>query len=326
MRMTPGWTIVLLGAGLLAGCKWLSQPLPKCSDDSTLDLVRKILAEHALGTSALPPVEQLRKRLIFRYPHATKLEENIRKYSCEADLVIVSNAETHEVRLEYESQIDDAGDHLVQVGGISLLDASSIRAVLSSVPAPTGVTQPPVDAPLEPADTDNEAEAAKEVTTPEQLEVDRIARAAVLDGSAPSGDHPRFRDYLVQDVYAGAAAPLDMSSETAKTFRTRLRDALSEGDIAAAGEYVVAGWGCGGGCFYNTFVNKRTGLVIEQGIGGEEGQRIIGMDARSRLVIAEGPELDDDYNEIGYFAYFYELTDDRLTLIGKTPIPRALDE
>lgn len=328
MRMIPGWTIVLLGAGLLAGCKWLSQPLPTCSDDSTLDLVRQILAEHALGTSALPPGEHLRKRLTFRYPHATKLEENIRKYSCEADLLIVGDVGTHEVRLAYESQIDDAGDHLVQVGGISLLDVSSIRAVLSSAPVITGTAQSPADAPSEQADTGDAAETVEEkpLPTPEQREADRIARAAVLDGSVQSGDHPRFKDYLVEDVYSGAAAPLDMSGETAKTFRTRLRDALTEGNIVAAGEYVTAGWGCGAGCFYTTFINKRTGLVIEEGIGGEGGQRLVGVDARSRLVIAEGPELDDDYNETGYFAYFYELTDDRLALISKTPIPRASDE
>ena len=318
----------LLATAALAGCGYLEDPLPKCSDDATLDLVREIVGEHALGESPRPSADVLRKRLTFHYPHATKLEENIRKYSCEAKLIVSGASQPHEIRLTYESQLDDAGDHLVQVSGINLLDAFAIKAALS-VPEPQVASSTPAATVVQVAEP--EAEAVEEASeapapTPEEIERNRAMRQAVLDGNGTPGEHPRFSEYVVQDLYNGPSATLDMSGDTAKTFRTRLRDALTDGEISAAGEYVQAGWGCGTSCYYGTFVNKRTGQVVENGIGGEGGERIVGLDSRSRLVISEGPELDDDYNELGYFAYFYELTDARLVLIEKVRIPRFMEE
>lgn len=332
MRIIRGWTVATLGVGLLVGCKWVSEPLPTCSDESTLDMVRRILAEQASGASVSVSETVLRKRLTFRYPRATSLQENIKKYTCEVELVVVGDDGAHEMRLGYETQLDDAGDHLVSVEGIALPDAAIIRAALTS--GPSAADRPVVAAESAPPRDDPDAaetavaETAEDpqslaATTPESIETER---AAVQDGTAASADYPRFRDYPVEDLYTGPAAPLDMSGETARTFRTRLRDALAEGRIVAAGEYVAAGWGCGAGCFYATFVNKRTGRVVEDGIGGEGGQRIVGADPHSRLVIAEGPEYDDAYDPTGYFAYFYELVDGRLVQIRKTPVPRDPNE
>src|SRR5262244_2754969 len=47
----------------------------------------------------------------------------------------------------------------------------------------------------------------------------------------------------------------------ARTFRTRLGEALKEG-VNFAGHYVVAGWGCGTGCVSGAIIDARTGSVF----------------------------------------------------------------
>lgn len=316
----------LLAFCLLTGCQYLSDKTPTCSDDVTLDLARQIIGEMTLDGSPLPSSEALRNRLTFNYPHATKLEENIRKYSCEAHLIVVGESQKHKIELTYTSQLDDSGNHLVEVSGITVLDAAVVKAALSLAPPKANEPQKeqtPIE--LTPAVDLPETPEAPEAT-PQQIEKNRAERQAVLDGNGPTGQWPRFSEYAVSEIYNGPPAKLDMSGETAQTFKTRLREGLTEGEIDAAGEYTAVGWGCGAGCFYFTYVNKRTGQVVEDGIGGESGEKLAGMDRNSRLVITEGAELDDDYNELGYYAFFYELVDNKLNLIKKTPIQRSLEE
>ena len=319
--------VSILALCMLSSCQYLTNSTPTCSDDATLSLVRQILGEMVLDGSAMPTNEVLSNRLTFDYPRATKLEENIRKYSCEAKLIVIGeNSQKYEIELSYSSQVDDTDSHLVEVSGISFIDVAIIKSALL---LPQQQTPEPSEQPQETEEEDTPAEVAElPAPTPMQIEQNRTARQAVLDGNGPSGQWPRFSDYSIEEIYSGPTATLDMSGETARTYRTRLREGLADYEIDTSGEYTSVGWGCGMGCFYITFVNKRTGQVVEAGIGGEmaPNERIAGIDSHSRLIITEGSRYDSNYNEIGYYAFFYELVDNKLNLISQTPIPRELEE
>ncbi|WP_151765743.1 hypothetical protein [Acinetobacter colistiniresistens] len=128
---------------------------------------------------------------------------------------------------------------------------------------------------------------------------------------------PQFKEYPAT-VYNGKPAKLLLNNETAKLFKTRLTAALSQKPVYA-GEYVLAAWGCGTECVSYTFVNKRTGQVVDQGFGGEMGDEIQNYKLNSNLLIARGSELDDDYNEIGSSTNYYVMKNGKLQLIKKVP-------
>lgn len=132
-----------------------------------------------------------------------------------------------------------------------------------------------------------------------------------------SQSSPRFEDYPATALYTGPAASLVLNNELAKNFRTRLREALRSEPVFA-GEYVSAMWGCGTSCAYTTFVNKRTGKVLEGAqFGGECGIYVTDLRIDSDLIIAEGPVQDDDFDQIGYKKYYYVLAGERLNLMAE---------
>jgi hypothetical protein len=133
------------GTVLLSGCQMLSNEPPACSDEATLGLVRQIIAEKVGGMTSLPSADMLSQRLRIGLPHATRLEENIRKYTCEATLAV--GDAPGELDIGYSSQLDDAGDHLVEVSGINLLDASLIKAGLAAPELRSEPTAEPVITP-----------------------------------------------------------------------------------------------------------------------------------------------------------------------------------
>lgn len=80
--------------------------------------------------------------------------------------------------------------------------------------------------------------------------------------SAQSAALPTFSGYPAGPVYRGRVAPLvESSSPTARTFRTRTREAMAEG-VNFAGHYVIATWGCGTGCIGGHIVDARTGRSV----------------------------------------------------------------
>jgi hypothetical protein len=171
------------------------------------------------------------------------------------------------------------------------------------------------------ADEDLQAAIEEPAPTTEQIEQNRAIRQVVLDGAGPPGEYPRFSDYPAAEIYQGPPATLDMTSELARTFETRFGDGLAA-EVSTAGEYVFVSFGCGTSCVVGAFVNKRTGQVVEEMLGGETGPQLVGRDVHSNLVIAEGP----DENELGNFAFFYELKDSKLRLFKTVPIPPSLEE
>ncbi|MEN5171580.1 hypothetical protein ABE427_02425 [Acinetobacter higginsii] len=128
---------------------------------------------------------------------------------------------------------------------------------------------------------------------------------------------PQFNDYPAK-VYNGKPAKLLLNNETAKDFKTRLSAALSQKPVYA-GEYVLAAWGCGTECVSYTFVNKRTGQVVEQGFGGELGDEIQKYKLDSNLLISKGYEFNENYEEIGTSTNFYLMKNGKLELIKKIP-------
>lgn len=111
-------TVILAALG---GCT--NEP-PKCSDDNTISLVRKIIFDQIGGSEDLTDKE-IKELLKIEFPRASTLDEKIKKYSCEAKLIA---GDTYQLPITYESQIDDKSQHIVSVGGIGRGDLLSVRA------------------------------------------------------------------------------------------------------------------------------------------------------------------------------------------------------
>lgn len=94
----------------LIGC---SKELPKCSDESTIKLVKQIILEK-IGAEGLTEKE-IQEIIKIEYPRAAALDKNIKKYSCEAKLIAGGK---YERPISYESQLDDKSQHVVSVVGI----------------------------------------------------------------------------------------------------------------------------------------------------------------------------------------------------------------
>ena len=126
---------------------------------------------------------------------------------------------------------------------------------------------------------------------------------------------PQFKDYPVKSVYTGQTAQLDLSDEGARMFRTRLRDALKE-KPDFAGEYVITMWCCGASCRMYSFVNKRTGKLLSDGLGGEERQEdIVASKANSRLLVTEEENRDENWEVKSITTRFYILDKGKLKQI-----------
>lgn len=111
----------LITAMLIMGC---SPEPPKCSDESTLNLVRKILLNKMDLSLSDAEMQSILK---FEYPRAAAFDEKIRKVSCEAKLIA---GDRFALPIAYESQLDDQGQHLVGLSEISERDARMVeRAV-----------------------------------------------------------------------------------------------------------------------------------------------------------------------------------------------------
>ena len=329
---TVGSVLLALTVGVSAGCSLMEPEVPKCSDADTLDLVRRIIAENVgvEGGDSIP-AEALRKVLTIDLPHATSLEENIKKYSGQGTLRVPNGqGGQHSLTLDYTSQLDDQDQHLVHIGGFDAGDqiflmgavASAKNSVTTADVNPTSEDSQVDGAPSDQPAMENAAEVPA-APSPEAIAENERQREAILSGQDGG---PKLEDYPVGEIYQGPVAALDLSSETARTFKTKLSEGLADGQVAFAGEYAVAGWGCGTQCYVTTLVSKRTGHVVEKGFGGEDGELIMKMEPSSRLLVAEGPEMDDQYNQIGYFAYFYVMENGELQLVKKTPLPESLEE
>lgn len=132
---------------------------------------------------------------------------------------------------------------------------------------------------------------------------------------------PQFKDYPSGPVYIGRAASLANKSDP---FRTRNSAALAENPVVFASEYVISTIGCGTSCVFQGFLSKRTGEQLNDGFGGENGERIKAVKPDSLLVVTAGPN-DADENDPKFYAYFYILKDGKFERIFKkeTTLPEC---
>lgn len=330
----------VLVAAVSAGCSLMGAQVPKCSDEATLDLVRQIMSEQFGFTGANEiPIETLRRVISIELPHATSLEENIKKYTCEATLHVTKPSGDTTIPITYTSQLDDNDQHLVHGGGFNQLDLLVMTGALKEAIQAQSQQQAKTEAPVveDPslatanaedaailAATEMVAPAVEEpANTPEQVAENAAIRERIFSGTGEHGT-PKFTDFPVAEIYSGPTAKLDTSSEEAKTFKTRISTALAGDPVDFAGEYTSAGWGCGTMCGYTTFVSKRTGQIIKSGLGGELGPRVVKFLPDSEMVIAEGGEVDDNYNSTGNYAFFYRLQNEELVLIKRVSVPEEI--
>lgn len=115
-----------------SGCHLLETPIPNCSDQKTLDLARSVIAKAVLDRAVRQEeMEALKRTISFSYPRATKLEENIKKYSCSAQMLVMGTSESQTIDISYTSQIADDKDHIVGINGIQLWEAEFIRSAIA---------------------------------------------------------------------------------------------------------------------------------------------------------------------------------------------------
>lgn len=136
---------------------------------------------------------------------------------------------------------------------------------------------------------------------------------------------PQFTDYPVKP-YTGKTAQLDMTDESARMFRTRLRDALKE-KTNFAGEYVITMWGCGASCRSYAFINKRTGKLLAGGFGGEGSQEdVIDSRANSRLLVTQEENMNQDWEVESLTVRFYEFQQGKFKLLKTVKAPAPKEE
>ena len=136
---------------VLAAC---GKEPPKCSDDDTFSLVRKIILDQLGGSDGLSEKE-IKDNMKIEFPRASAFDEKIKKYSCEAKLTVGG---MYELPITYESQLDDKGQHIVSVDGIRRGDLFALqagmiegikksRAEQNSISKPAEVSPKPVEQP-----------------------------------------------------------------------------------------------------------------------------------------------------------------------------------
>lgn len=117
---------------VVSGCNLLETPIPNCSDRTTLDLARSVIGKAALGRATQQgEMDVLKRTMSFDYPRAEKLEENIKKYTCSAQLVIMAASGSRTIDISYTSQIADNREHIVGVNGIPLWESKFIRNAIA---------------------------------------------------------------------------------------------------------------------------------------------------------------------------------------------------
>jgi hypothetical protein len=95
---------------------------PKCSDDGTLSLVRKIILDK-IGSIEGFTEKEIQDNMKIELPRASAFDEKIKKYSCEAT---VNAGDVYQLPINYESQLDDKNQQIVSVHGIAIRDLNGV--------------------------------------------------------------------------------------------------------------------------------------------------------------------------------------------------------
>src|SRR5690349_17331640 len=143
---------------------------------------------------------------------------------------------------------------------------------------------------------------------------------------------PKFSDYPASARGSVARPKLDLASNPiARTYRTRLRNAIAEGSNYA-GHYTVALWGCGTSCVMFAVVNLESGRVVTpKSFTTVSGDHLVADDclctagglswglrfARDSTLLVVVGELDEDEDQTGAFDFTRRA--DQLVPVFKTP-------
>lgn len=153
-----------------------------------------------------------------------------------------------------------------------------------------------------------------------------LSATLLLPHVAASSDPVEFHDYPALGWLKERAARPLLNSAFSKSYRTRLRDALTEAPNFS-GHYVAVAWGCGSaGCLHGGVVNLNTGEATEfpqtttQSYEPELIPEKPGVDfgVTSRLIVFRGIANED--GEPAENAYVLE--GNRFRLVSSFPIAR----
>ena len=131
---------------------------------------------------------------------------------------------------------------------------------------------------------------------------------------------PRFEDHPAPKIFRGRSAPLRLTSEGARMYRTRLSEAAKE-KPNFAGHYILTYWGCGTECIFPAIINAKTGQVYFFGFSISWNPLKFNGDPlpfqlNSKLIIVtgslEGPEATDSEG-----IFYYKWENNRLKLLRR---------
>jgi hypothetical protein len=140
--------------------------------------------------------------------------------------------------------------------------------------------------------------------------MNKIAALVMLVSAvATAGALPQFEDYRVP-VETIAKPKLDLQSDPqARSYRTRLREALEKGK-KFAGHYVVASWGCGSSCEQFAFIDAASGKVYLPGmvtypVWDEGCAELYGLDFRPDSALLKIYGSPNDKEEAGTYYFLW---------------------
>ena len=131
-KFYPG-LISIVAVVLLGGC---SKEPPKCSDDATFSLMRKIIVGE-IGVAPGITDKEIQESMKFETARAAGFDEKLKTYQCEATMV----AGPYQFPLQYVSQLNDQNKHLVLIRNVERIRAvyalqDGIAGIVKSKAAP----------------------------------------------------------------------------------------------------------------------------------------------------------------------------------------------
>lgn len=197
----------------ITGC---TKEVPKCSDEGTLATAKDLFTEKVADFFAddedldvkIDPKEA--KKFIhidIKYPLASSYDEKIKKYTCEAQFI---NSKGSKIDVTYNSQLDDDGDHVITVNGISLADMEKMKdGVIADLKSAYGKKQKQPAAPEQSATPEQPAPAEAPVAAPPASPPDEPSAASGSSDSMITTSNINLRSCPGIQCNALAVIPLN---------------------------------------------------------------------------------------------------------------------